>query len=406
MQQQEDANTQQLRALGVPAAQWTDLFAAIDGGRLGAGGALFRDGAGVVRTAAHGAPVLVFAHAWLFGDRAAAERHLAESPLLRDAAASLVRRTTRAPCPATAGAVLRRLFRIAVEFEVKSATLRQKLYAVSLDDCAPCEIPFAQNPLLAAGVFVDARSNKSYTLLWQADPATSIPKGTAVTRGYLPCMPDYSSTEYWKYHYATSNESTTFDWFLPWSVEFANLLKSVLPALIPSSTCKTAITVLNVGCGNSTATDGMMKDRVADMVINFDISRDAVQTISKAHSKSLTSKTPGLQQFAVFDGALSSGFPFRKTTSSGKRFDWAFDKGTTDGLLRSSMDIVRQLWSNMAQVTDTVVWVSLGRPENRIFLIEDEIGFNWEVDQCLQIDGNDGLIKTHYIYVCKQRKGE
>ncbi|KAJ3018465.1 UNVERIFIED_CONTAM: hypothetical protein HDU68_011144 [Siphonaria sp. JEL0065] len=400
------ANGLQLRNLGVPESLWKHVFQRIETNRVGSNGE-FRIVDKKVVTAKSLSPseaVLVFQHQWIFTSRDQAKQHLDESEPLRAAIAALVERTTANSIAATTESLLANLYRIAFEFEVKSATDHQKLYSVTLDPFSPCQMPFAQSPLLGAGIFIDTRSNRSYTILWPTSLTSTIPSRTLITRGELTCMPDYSTTEYWKHHYATSKADTTFDWFLPWTTDFANLLKNVLPNQIPSNS-PAAIAVLNVGCGNSTAADGMIKDRVADIVINFDISGDAVHTISRAHSKILTPTTPGLQEFSVFDGALSSGFPFRKSFGEGneKLFSWAFDKGTTDGLLRSSMDIVRQLWINMAEVTDTIVWVSLGRPENRVILIEDEIGGNWEVDQCLQIDGNGGWIKTHYVYVCKQK---
>ncbi|KAJ3074968.1 hypothetical protein HDU98_009638 [Podochytrium sp. JEL0797] len=398
------ANSAQLESLGIPTALWKTVSQRISSGRLGSN-SLFRC-KGIQATTARTVTncedaVLVYPHDWVFVSRDQAEAHLKESNPLRLAVGSLLDRTIlEANGHSSVEDIMAHLYRVAFQFEVRSASELQKLYVVSLDAVSPCQIPFSQTPLFGTGIFIDTLTNKSYTLLWPTTRST-IPNNTPVTRGMLTPMPDYSTTDYWKHHYATSNPETTFDWFFSWSPEFARTLKTVLPpGKAPVSGSNAFVTVLNVGSGNSSSVgDGLVKDGLADSVLHFDVSKEAMLAVK---SKMGDTTVHEVQEFVAFDGSLTSGFPIRP-----RRIDWAFDKGTTDGLLRSGMEVVKRMWDNLAKQTDLVVWVSLGRPESRVGLIEDEIGGGWEVDQCLEIEAGEGRTFEHsvFVYVCRL-KGE
>ncbi|KAJ1563262.1 hypothetical protein HK405_002709, partial [Cladochytrium tenue] len=117
-------------------------------------------------------------------------------------------------------------------------------------------------------------------------------------------------------------------------------------------------------------------------------------------------------------------------------FDWALDKGTTDGLLyggsgpadgaggdAAGVARARAAWSLVSRYTDTLVWVSLGNPGARVPLIEDQLGGgaaggDWRVRRCLEVAvplaagasgmpeaaaaaaGAAGAIDRCWIYVC------
>ncbi|KAI8609255.1 hypothetical protein BC830DRAFT_1233454 [Chytriomyces sp. MP71] len=408
----------QLSSLGVDRRLWRTVEERMNSGKSGTETVFKRASSGTglvsVTNLAASAAVAVFAHDWVFGDRDTAHSHLAASEGLRRAASALVRQSDAS---AEKGddlrpdRIMKQLYKVAFEFEVVAgpAQTPQKLYCVAFDPVAPpSAISFSSKPLLRAGIFIDTRTSKSYTLLWPAAPFQDlsdivIEKGATITRGALTGMPDYSTNEYWIHHYATSNESTRFDWFMPWSKGLSATLKQILPpARVPAS----LVTVLDVGCGNSgTVGDGMVHDGLADVVLQFDVSREAVATLAGTQPGEKSSR--GLQQYAVFNAALEGGMPFRRSagdnskTTDRKLFDWVFDKGTTDGMLRAGVQVVKQMWMNLARVTDVVVLVSLGSPQSRVLLIEDEISGGWTVDQCLEVDGLASGVKTAYIYVCK-----
>ncbi|KAI9350771.1 hypothetical protein BDR26DRAFT_851484 [Obelidium mucronatum] len=321
---------------------------------------------------------------------------------------------------------LKNLFRVAFEFDVEAEDgQQQKMSCVTFDPYAPALLPFANSPLFGAAIFVDARTAKSYTVLWPNwidtdeevdDDELILEAFSPVTRGEITIMPDFSATGFWEHHYATSKETTKFDWYVPWSTDLSELIKN---SVITSSNSKNSlVTVLNVGAGNSTSVgDGMVEDGIADVVIHFDISKEVVHALAKMEVESLKlleqeskddagnqsrRRRHGLQEFIVFDAACLNP-PFRKPSSS-KLFDWAFDKGTFDGMMSAGIDVVRKVWANLAILTDTVVLVSHGKPERRIQLIEEEIGSNWEVDQCLEIDTTKTTGWCYWVYICRQKK--
>ncbi|KAJ3405377.1 hypothetical protein HDU80_001460 [Chytriomyces hyalinus] len=439
------ANRAQLMAMNVPEVLWTEIQSRIEEGNLGTIGSETEcpfgvDEDGAVVTASDltaREAVSVFGHQWVFINKEDAESKLGGSPGLLGAVAGLIeaamppvqqadssdetQQTEQQPRDMDFQTVCSNLWRVAFEFDAGD----QKMSSVSFDPYAPALLPFDNEPLLGAGILIDTRTSKSYTLLWPMGVSDGddiddtddfeIPVLTRVTRGELTVMPDYSNDEYWKHHYATSKETNTFDWYLPWSTGFSAMLKDLVPT--PASHPRSLITVLDVGCGNSgTVGDGMVADGLANMVLHFDVSKEAVHSLAKtqagaknkdsdASEKTLPprdkSMETGVQDHAIFDGALVQGMPFRSSKTGEKLFDWAFDKGTTDGMLSHGVAVVRKMWANMARITDVIVLVSFGKPELRIPMIEEDIGNGWVVDQCLEVDGL-GTGWSYYVYLCKQ----
>ncbi|KAJ3093662.1 hypothetical protein HK100_006496 [Physocladia obscura] len=412
------ANQTQLGGLGIPDGLWMEVWRCITTKQLGSRGRFGVDRSGEVVTAIALAPreaVIVFKHDWIFDSRAAAEASLLRNKPLSSAVAALIAATNIADeAPAellsdlsSVDVSLNALYKIALEFDVLDDDIQtSKCYCVTLDPYAPAVLPFANAPIFGAGIFVESRTNLSYTLMWpnwidsneEIDSEDCIAEAfTSVTRAELTCMPDYSSSNYWVHHYAGSNEANTFDWYVPWSTNLASLIKDAVGGVEES---KHAITVLNVGCGNSKSVgDGMIADGVADILIHFDVSNEVVHALAKMGSSEEAGKDNhvGFQDFAVFDAVVGK-LPFRQ--GNGKLFDWAFDKGTTDGLMSESMDAVQKMWKNLATVTDCVVLVSHGNPDRRVALVEEEIAGGWQVDQCLEIDGLDSGWK-YWVYICK-----
>ncbi|KAJ3024805.1 UNVERIFIED_CONTAM: hypothetical protein HDU68_007771 [Siphonaria sp. JEL0065] len=440
-----------LRSLGIVDALIDEIWRRIETQQLGTSTEFGVTEEGQVVTATDLSPraaVIVFAHEWVFETVTDAERGLYGQDSLRRAVVSLVSTATNTKPPdpshlsesqqkkSEVQYSLESLFRIAFEFDVENARGQiQKMSCVSFDAYAPALLPFANAPLFGAAVFVDGRTAKSYTILWpnwidsdddvddvdDVDHEVRILEAfSPVSRAEITIMPDFSAPGFWQHHYATSKETTKFDWYVPWSDDLSHLIKNS-DAVPTSEKSKDAsfVTVLNVGAGNSSSVgDGMVTDGIADLVLHFDISKEVVHALAKMETVSLGEEAAaeskdkkvvvrsGLQEFVVFDAAQA--LPFRKTTdgTSGnqKLFDWAFDKGTFDGMLSAGLETVQKVWANLAILTDTVVLVSHGKPERRIELIEQQVGSNWEVDQCLEIDATKTTGWCYWVYICKQKE--
>jgi hypothetical protein len=313
---------------------------------------------------------------------------------------------------------MKELYKIAFQFQITPSPSAPPTtyYFVNTDPLSPAIIPFSSTPLLESKIFIhtpkDGSAAKTYTILFphlsDAEKNSesllqtfSIPKDTPVTRGEMTAMPDYSLANYWKFHYDAS-PARVYEWFLPWNA-VSSVIKTVLPPTIVGGV------VLNVGCGNSKAGEGMLKDNAASLVVSVDVAESALTTLAKLGNSS----RKGVEEFALLD---ATELPFREPKSKSNLFDWAFDKGTLDGLLYSSegVALVQKVWNGVAKLTDTFVLVSLGRPENRLALIEDQIK-GWEVDQCMEIELKGGAvgmagpegsglgkIDRCWVYVCKR----
>ncbi|ORY32486.1 hypothetical protein BCR33DRAFT_856560 [Rhizoclosmatium globosum] len=408
------ANAAFLRSAGLVDPLIDEVWKRIETGQLGTGhtNPFGIDEEGTVVTVEELSPrdcVFVYAHQWVFANVMDAAKSLSVNKGLCSAVADLigVAMDTRPSAEEAANKedfALKNLFRVAFEFDVEGG---DKLNCVSLDPYAPALLPFAQSPLLGAVIFVDARTATSYTVLWPNwidtveevdDPELTLEQYSPITRGELVVMPDPSSEEYWKLHYATMKDTNTFDWYMPWSEDLSHVIKQAVATVSGSNKENEFITVLNVGCGNSTSVgDGLMDDKICDLVMHYDVSKEVVHALSKLEQESVasTSKKPtaGVQEYIVFDA--SDPAPFRT------RFSWAFDKGTFDGMLSHGAELVKKVWANLAKVTDTVVLVSHGSPEKRIQVIEEQVAGGWTVDQCLEIDTTKTTGWCYWVYICK-----
>ncbi|KAJ3111807.1 hypothetical protein HDU96_005319 [Phlyctochytrium bullatum] len=393
--------------------------------------------------------LIVYPHDWTFGTKEQAREHLEASPALRTIVATQLRQAEmlargfvteeEAKDAGTAemsvDEILGKLYRVAFQFQVHTPPSPPATFNyVSADPFGPHAIPFAGatsagggKPVLESRVFVrtvlpsapDAPPRTEvYTILFhnvnpmslnELGDSEIIKKGTKITRSEMTVMPDYAAPEYWGFHYEQSVERQ-FEWFVPWKAIGPNI-RDLLPT--------TNGVVLNVGCGTSHVGDGILADRLAAHVLSIDIALPALIALRN------TRKPPanGVEDLLQLD-LTAPTLPLRPQPLA----DWAFDKGTLDGLVASDpgdngVQLVRAVWDHVARLTrpDAVfVVVSLGRPEGRLVLIEDAIG-GWEVDACMEVEipeavaRGDGAsaraaaafgltgIRRCYIYVCKKK---
>ncbi|KAI8609011.1 hypothetical protein BC830DRAFT_1173919 [Chytriomyces sp. MP71] len=68
-------------------------------------------------------------------------------------------------------------------------------------------------------------------------------------------------------------------------------------------------------------------------------------------------------------------------------------------MVRTRVQVVEQMWMNLARVTDLLVFVSWGSQLSRVLLMEDGFGCGWTVDQCLKVDGLASRVMAAYICV-------
>ncbi|KAI9331930.1 hypothetical protein DFJ73DRAFT_856543, partial [Zopfochytrium polystomum] len=436
---------------------------------------------------------VVYAHDWVFASREEALRHLEDpatgEPLRRALSAVLEsvevvegvpreRAVARGKGVLGAKTLLANLYRLAIQFQITtpasprgSPRPRATLHcAVTADPFTPILLPFAQNPTFTVAVFIytppissgASSQRRSYTVLFprslprsfdtiasdteEGNPLVdviAVPKGTRATRGELTFAPDYSAEAYWQHHYSRAGGSgRAYEWFVPWGA-VAGAVKGALAAGYEDDEDGGAVrgegetpvegaVVVNVGCGSSRAGEAMLADGTAALVVSVDVAEAAVA--GRAAST--------LEEFLVADVATAAtgGLPFRTLSTDTKQqqqprqrrqylFDWALDKGTTDGLLYDAtgqptqVAKARRAWAAVSRLTDTIVWISLGQPTSRVLLIEDGVGDGWRVDQCLEVEIPSGAasgmgsgvvggggsgpggaqIDRCWVYVCRRR---
>ncbi|KAJ3412418.1 hypothetical protein HDV05_000776 [Chytridiales sp. JEL 0842] len=426
-------HSSQLNAMGLPRALWPVLWAKFETERLGSidfpwSLSVDEETRSPLIVAADNINIqrslIVYNHDWVFTSRDEAKQHLESSQNLKAAISALIENVAAMHPDESSSAfdepgkvletdeILSHLYKIAFQFQIASTPTSPPttLFTVTTDPLGPAIIPFSPTPLLDSKIFIhspkDGSPPKAYTLLFpklsDSDKrredllqSFSIEKGTVITRAEMTAMPDYSNPKYWKAHYRTSTVRA-YEWFLPWNA-ISGHLKNIVPA---------GGSVLNIGCGNSLVGQQMLNDKSASYVLSVDIAESAVQAL-KSLSKSTENKKQPLEDLLVLD---ATSLPFRSTSSNPLLFDWAFDKGTLDGLLYTPnpIPLLQKIWAAVSKVSDTFVLVSLGRPETRLPLIEEQIG-GWEVSECLEIElkngGKEGMgggrIERCWVYVCK-----
>lgn len=357
--------------------------------------------------------------------------------------------------------ILSNLYKIAFQFQITSRNARDNFnttttknyYAVSTDAFSPAVIPYAKDstPLFTAKVFIyssrstdhmsqqEQQKEEAFTILFptvlpsdfedeERDSLNEvvIKAGTKVTRSELTSAPDYSSPEYWLHHYRTGAANRVYEWFLPWRA-IAESVRAALNSPSPefpadSKAPATAGVVLNVGSGTSRAGQELLLDGTAAHVVSLDVSLnalDATRRRSGVGGGAGGSRTGlgGTEDLLLLD-VTTPTTPLRGDSNS-SLIDWALDKGTTDGLLYSSPSSIStaaasRAWEAVARCgAKVLVWVSLGTPEGRVALIEDEIGKGvWGVDQCFEVElpsGASGMSDEHgggkidccFVYVCR-----
>ncbi|KAJ3190764.1 hypothetical protein HK101_008404 [Irineochytrium annulatum] len=386
--------------------------------------------------------LIVYEHDWTFVNRAQAKEHLDSNEGLRGIMSHQVHQLDFAERgyyveneekkQLSTDEILMNLYRIAFQYQAQTEKETIVFSYASFDPFGPHIIPFAapvsananqaHTPLLEAHLFVHTTpdpknpsgppTSKPYTILfpsWVNPPALNelrdadiIRKGTPITRGELTTMADYSNPRYWTHHYAQS-QLRSYDWFLPWKA-VGPVIKNLIPERARQGVC------LNVGCGNAPVGEGIIKDGLAGYVISCDVAVEALKAVQGA-----SNGKPGaaLEELIQLD---ASRLPLREGGGEAL-IDWAFDKGTLDGLMDhpDGVAIVKAIWDGIARRSgaDCVfVLVSLGRPEGRLVVIEEAIG-GWEVEECMEVEipggavgmGKDvgGRIDRVFIYVCKKK---
>ncbi|KAJ3044051.1 hypothetical protein HDV00_003155 [Rhizophlyctis rosea] len=374
------------------------------------------------RTRLRRTTLLVFPHAWTFFSLEEARQHLDSSLRLRASIATLLQNLDASEGrPATlknyltTDQIATNLYRIAFQYQLASYdpttnTVTPKTYKyVCTDKLSPALIPFGYHrPNLTCNVFVDLGDSsttttapQAYTICYPSHEKGFL-AGSPVTRSELTPMPDYSNPEYWKRHYATSSLDRRFEWFAGWE-HVEKIVEMALP-----ETCKAGGVVLNIGCGNSEVGRKMIDSRLAKVVLSVDIAEAAVKALSVGLVPNVhgTSAPPGMEDFLVLD---ASHLPLRSNAS----VDWAFDKGTLDGLMyqTDAVHVLKRIWNEVRRVLaphGVFMLVSVGSPEGRLSLIEDVVG-GWTVEKCFEIGGLSGQsmgqdsyssVDKCYVYVC------
>ncbi|KAJ3209830.1 hypothetical protein HDU67_005872 [Dinochytrium kinnereticum] len=442
----------QLQAIGLPRILYSVLWAKFEANQIGTDAydhfewAKVDGPSGALQVVAKKdlppqQAVVVFSHDWTFISKDQAKMHLESSPELRTILAHHIRQLDvvskgfisdeEEKTDIDTNGILENLYRVAFQYQVHTPPTAPAIYNyVSADPFGPHVIPFAGNnakPVLESRIFVRTSPDPSntsknintvYTVLFpnvnppslnELSDSDIIKKGTAITRSEMTTMPDYSTPRYWMHHYRESVHRN-YEWFVPWA--------AIGPCIKDSLPTRDGI-VLNIGCGNSRVGDGIIRDRLAGSVLSVDIAAEALTALSSTKPKP-KSKPLGVEDLLQLDAA-SDRLPFRQ----GDRplFDWAFDKGTLDGLVSSpeGVALAKKIWTRVAKLTGpdgVFVLVSLGSPEGRLPLIEDVIG-GWEVDACMEIEipktagsafgvpgGGRGLgavaMDRCFVYVCKK----
>ncbi|KAJ3306317.1 hypothetical protein HDU76_004832 [Blyttiomyces sp. JEL0837] len=450
------AHTEQLESIGLPHRLWPVLWARIESKRYGTledspFTVVVPDGSDtpVIVTAKDLTPpqsCIVYPHSWTFRSKDEAKGHLDGSHDLRRIVSRLLESLDVMEGKPRSGGppgddsmdtktILDNLYRIAFQYQVTNptnSTGTDIYYYLSTDPFSPSILPFSgpkTPPVFISRIFLDTRNPDApevFTVLFPnwPNPAShssgyqnqedfdddhTILKGTVVTRSEMTAMPDFAAGGYWSRHYDTGL-LRQYEWFLGWKRVGGAVKNAIGMNKYPGGAV-----VLNIGCGNSMVGYEMVQDGTAGLVLSFDIARGAVEAVdtltrSESEKEAVKGKLKGAEELLVMDGTSSC---IRDTSNS--LVDFAFDKGTLDGMLYhpEAVELVRKVWDAVAKVTDTFVLVSLGRPENRVILIEDEIR-GWEVDQCMEVElGKEGAvgmgvgagskIDRCWIYVCKRK---
>ncbi|KAI9209184.1 uncharacterized protein BJ171DRAFT_485687 [Polychytrium aggregatum] len=257
-------------------------------------------------------------------------------------------------------------------------------------------------------VFIDVGLSRAFTVLW---PHHQVPSGSLLMRSELTPMPNYAHVDYWKRHYDVSSSSQHHDWFVPWKA-----VRGVVMNALPNR--GRGSVALNLGCGNSRSSREIIGDEAASFILNVDVARSSMDGILRialedeakaSRAASQQSALKGIEQFVTLDAVQ---MPFR----SGGIVDWIFDKGTLDGILYNpeGVQMLRQIWARLGQILvpgGLLVLVSLGRPEGRLDLIENQIG-GWMVDDCFEVTTAKGAesatfqfgsgIDSCFVYICRK----
>ncbi|KAH7820516.1 putative Methyltransferase-like protein 13 C (METTL13C) [Monocercomonoides exilis] len=188
----------------------------------------------------------------------------------------------------------------------------------------------------------------------------------------------YGEADYWDKRY--SEATTSFDWYFNYHSVVTDLLAKY---------DRKDIKILNIGCGNSTFAEFLVRDGYKD-VTNVDISPVVIKKMEEQYHEML----PTVKWITM---------DTRQLSFESESFDVVFDKGTLDAILCGSNSFVnaKKMNSEVSRVLKpggTYLVMTYGDPESRILHFEDP-AFDWIVT-AKEVKSSDEDRKEASIYHC------
>jgi len=216
------------------------------------------------------------------------------------------------------------------------------------------------------------------------------PEGTASTENRP--KPRFANKEYWEQRYK-STKREHFDWYGTWASASSVTIKPHVVSHFPSNVGS----ILNIGCGNSRMPQELADDGYPE-VISIDISDAAVEKMAATFAH-----IPGLK-FLQMDAT--------KMTFQDNSFDVVFEKGTLDALYTGSVELVKQVISEVYRVLrpgGIFVSVTFGDPGSRTdlnmtskLIAQEQSAAGWSRFHTVVLERNEISESSHnsyYIYI-------
>jgi len=217
-------------------------------------------------------------------------------------------------------------------------------------------------------------------------------------------MPNYGDARYWDERY-TQQKATTFDWLESWDDIKEIAEKHAIDGIYSkdgavssnAENTKTALKVLNLGCGNSILCEDMY-DEGYQQIWNMDISSVCIQQMGDRNKK----QRPEMK-WEVMD--------VRELKYPSEMFDLVVDKSTIDALLCGNfaylnVAIMLKECQRVLKTGGYYMAISYGVPENRDFhLIREHLKLEVNTYKIEKKHEGSAPPSTHYIYVAKKLPG-